>query len=226
MGGIDGDMGRILPPLKNRRAPTADSGIPLIEAAKAGSLEDVKKHISSGAALEEKDKAGGTALFWAAARGYREIVAFLLDHKADINTQDSFRNTPLIAAADGEYEDVLSLLILRGADVNICNHVLKSALIELCYRGSAEAVRLLIGAGADTDHEDIYGSSARNRANAQNRKDILRLLDDAPAIRRAFLEEKEKREKEEIEKIVSRAAIIPAGTKIGPPLKLKMRKPS
>jgi len=50
----------------------------LPQAAKVGAIETIKTFIERGADVNAKDKDGVTALMWAAAGGYAEVVQVLL----------------------------------------------------------------------------------------------------------------------------------------------------
>jgi ankyrin repeat protein len=90
----------------------------LINAARSGSLEDVKYWLSNGADVNAKEVAGisgSTALHEAAGRGSETMVSFLIAEGADINAADDRGHTPLFRAGNKE---TLSLLLDAGADLN------------------------------------------------------------------------------------------------------------
>ena len=48
-------------------------------ACRDGFTERVRRLLGEGAALDEKDEYGKTALMWASGRGHTEVVQLLLD---------------------------------------------------------------------------------------------------------------------------------------------------
>jgi ankyrin repeat protein len=60
--------------------------------------EDVKELIRLGIAVNEVDKNGRGALFFAAHYGHEEIVSLLLEVGANLHMRDCDGNTPLNAS--------------------------------------------------------------------------------------------------------------------------------
>ena len=78
----------------------ADESIHL--AAEAGHIEAVKKHLASGADVNEKDKDelndGFTPLHHAAYKGYKKLVKIIIESGANINSTSDKQVTPLNTA--------------------------------------------------------------------------------------------------------------------------------
>ncbi|KJJ30362.1 hypothetical protein AFLA70_289g001570 [Aspergillus flavus AF70] len=70
----------------------------LIEAAEAGSVNDVYFWMARGADLAAQDMFGETALHYAAENGYFEVVKILVEAGSDVQRRDSSRRTPLDCA--------------------------------------------------------------------------------------------------------------------------------
>ncbi|KAB8263633.1 heterokaryon incompatibility protein-domain-containing protein [Aspergillus pseudonomiae] len=70
----------------------------LIEAAEAGSVNDVYFWMARGADLAAQDKFGETALHYAAENGYLEVVKILVEAGSDLYRRDSTGRTPLDCA--------------------------------------------------------------------------------------------------------------------------------
>jgi len=74
----------------------------LFDAAKAGSIDELKRLKGERVNLHEKDKSGNTALLWAACCGHLEAVKWLLSEQggnAKITEKNNTGNTALLLAA-------------------------------------------------------------------------------------------------------------------------------
>jgi ankyrin repeat protein len=131
----------------------------LTVAAERGDAAQVKRLITAGADVNEKDKAGYTALMWAARNGHTEVAGLLVEARADMNVRDcaSAGWTPLMHAIHKNQNDLARLLIERGADVNAqagdCRERKveggKSALAYAAANDNAEIVKALLARGAN-----------------------------------------------------------------------------
>ncbi len=83
--------------------------------------------------INHPDSHGMTALHWAAAQGYNDIIKLLLDFGANINPQNAEGNTPLHLAARNGNLSVVKLLLARGANATVVNRQGQTAL-ALAYR--------------------------------------------------------------------------------------------
>lgn len=73
-----------------------------MEAARTGDVSRLRGLLAGGAAVDEQDEHGWTALSWAAGRGDGECVAALLAHGADVFHRGRDARTPyMIALAAG-----------------------------------------------------------------------------------------------------------------------------
>jgi ankyrin repeat protein len=85
------------------------------EAAKKGDLQDVKRHLNRGAAVNAKDADGLTPLLFAFDGGHKDIVELLIAKGADVNAQTADGFTPLQKAVENHHMDVAELLKKHGA---------------------------------------------------------------------------------------------------------------
>ena len=96
--------------IRNRGGKTSKELIALSDAVRTGNIEDVKKHLSAGADVNEKDKHGLTPLHLAAANGHKELAELLIEKGADVNAKDEDGWTPLDYAESGKFTETADLL--------------------------------------------------------------------------------------------------------------------
>jgi len=92
------------------------------EAAKSGTLAELKVLIANGENVNAKDDQDLSPLYYAAYAGRKEICLFLVDQGADVNASPEPFYTPLYAAFNKRSkngEEIFILLVERGADFNI-----------------------------------------------------------------------------------------------------------
>lgn len=97
---------------------------PLMKAAAAGDVTEVKKLLSSGVPQDKADAYGRTALSWAIINKQEEAAKTLIDAGADVSTwKNSFA-----LALESKNEDIL-LWLMEKADAKMLteNHLLKEA---------------------------------------------------------------------------------------------------
>jgi surface polysaccharide O-acyltransferase-like enzyme len=91
-------------------------------AAQAGDLDAIERHLASGTAVNAVDpERGGTALLWAAVGGRAEAIELLIGRGADVGAVDPDGGTALHAAAFLGYEKAAEVLVRSGANVNATN---------------------------------------------------------------------------------------------------------
>jgi uncharacterized protein len=103
--------------------------------------------IEAGAEVNHADSYGMTALSWAAADGYREVIPLFLEAGAGVTFEI---NRVMLAAYRGN-GDELNALIKNGADIDTADAEGWTPLAVAAEYGSAGMVRLLLEAGADPD---------------------------------------------------------------------------
>ena len=136
-------------------------------AAKSGSVEQVKRLIAEGAAVDEKDDNGATPLIIAAYSGQGDVAAFLISEGADVRAKDSNDTSALHAAAIGGYKGVAELLLAEGVDVDAKDAEGATPLGWAAYFGYEDVVALLLLKGADVNARDNRGSTPLHAATAQ-----------------------------------------------------------
>jgi ankyrin repeat protein len=96
-----------------------------------------------------------TALHFAVAKGYNNIVKELIDaDRLLLNMQDQRGATPLHLAVCKKNFDVVKMLIKAGIDVNIKKNDGQTALHLAARYANADIVKIFIQAGANLDARD------------------------------------------------------------------------
>lgn len=133
---------------------------PLMYAARAGRLNNVKALIDAKANVGAQATDGRTALMYAAMSEDAAITAALLDAGAGVDARDEQAVTALmLAAARG---DVLSLdlILRRGANPDSRNKWGDTALLYAARTGNIDKIRLLLNAVQGVDTLNQAGQSA------------------------------------------------------------------
>ena len=145
----------------------------LIDAARAGKIDDVSALLTKGVDVNAKDFQDCTALGQAAYHGHVDILRLLLDRGADVNKL-TLKSTPLMLAARQDKIEVVRLLLDRGADMG-------TALTEASINGYTEIALLLLDRGANINAKDKDGNTALMWAAGKGKTEIVRLLLDRGA---------------------------------------------
>lgn len=106
-------------PMAPMSETTVGARIALVEAAKAGSLRDARAALDAGAAVDQPDPLGRTALHYAARLGHADIVELLLEAGSPAGASDSDGYTPLIRAVEFGHVAIARTLLAAGANPDI-----------------------------------------------------------------------------------------------------------
>ncbi|KAJ8317508.1 hypothetical protein KUTeg_005412 [Tegillarca granosa] len=129
-----------------------DVDIQLLEAAKAGDMEVVKKLIAGNPqAVNCRDLDGrhSTPLHFAAGYNRVAVVEYLLQHSADVHAKDKGGLVPLHNACSYGHYEVTELLIKHGACVNVADLWKFTPLHESAAKGKFEICKLLLKKNRD-----------------------------------------------------------------------------
>ena len=174
----------------------ADLEYQLLEAAKAGDLDNVRRILtgSSGSAggvspqlvnCRDLDGRHSTPLHFAAGYNRLAVVEYLLQHGADVQAKDKGGLVPLHNACSYGHYEVTELLVRAGASVNVSDLWKFTPLHEAAAKGKYDIVRLLLKHGADAGKKNRDGHTPLDlvRDGDQDIADLLRgdaaLLDAA-----------------------------------------------
>lgn len=116
----------------------------LMNAARNGDTEAVRKMLDLGAEVDQKTSKGKTALMLAAAGGFTETVKVLVDRGADVNARDNYDTTAIIAAATAGHPETAVTLLKYGADATFKDSSGGSALSNATFFGNTEVVVSLL----------------------------------------------------------------------------------
>ncbi len=155
---------------------------PLIAAAFKGNDRIFEMLLARGAKVDVRDETGKSAMVYAAARGFDDIVKRLLD--AGVDARERYGNdlTALMWAC-GHDEGVgssavgrvVDLLLAHGAAIDDADNRGRTALMIASSLGDAGAVDILLRHGADAARRDKAGKTARDlAANADVRAKLGR----------------------------------------------------
>ena len=129
------------------RANAADGGMAPLMAASTPRM--MRLLIAHGARVEARDRAGWTALLWAAKRGDETAaIRFLLAHGARLNATRAGRSALYYAVEIYDGTATVRLLLDHGARVNMTNGSGWTPLNNAIQHGNVPAVRLLLEHGA------------------------------------------------------------------------------
>ena len=118
-------------PVPKRDSMLRPPQVALVTAAARGNVDDVRRALEHGAAINGQGPGGYTALLVAAAQGHLETVQYLVANNADINAQGRNGATALIAAARRWQKEVALFLLDHGADVHARTHFHVTALLAV-----------------------------------------------------------------------------------------------
>jgi ankyrin repeat protein len=149
------------------QAPAKASSIDeLIERVKAGDLESVRLTVDANKTLANAKRSDGVPLlYFAAASGHKDIVAYILDMGAAVDASTDY-GSALHVAADNEYEEVVRLLLNRGADPNLKDDWQQVPLHNTTQNKNQTIAELLIDSGADINAQDHKGRTPLHRCKS------------------------------------------------------------
>ena len=162
----------------------ADIEYQLLEAAKAGDLDLVKKIVTEHPNIvncRDLDGRHSTPLHFAAGYNRVGVVEFLLSKQADVHAKDKGGLVPLHNACSYGHYEVTELLVKHGASVNVSDLWKFTPLHEASAKGKYEIVKLLLKHGADPTKKNRDGHTPIDLVK-EGDQDVLDLLRGDPAL--------------------------------------------
>lgn len=132
----------------------------LVDAAKIGDLESVRKLLDLGLAIDARDQQGCSALLRAAGGGHQALLELLLSRGADASLPAFNFATPLSAAIVARRDRAIDRLIEHGVNINQPAQDGLTPLMLACAMGATDLVDRLLAAGADPGLQDRFGNTA------------------------------------------------------------------
>jgi uncharacterized protein len=133
----------------------ANAGLTLHEAAQNGAAARVRELLQQGAAVDETDKHGATALMLAARKGHAEIAQLLCEAGAEVGRSDAAGASLWdYALAFDARPEVVRCLIAHGLDPNQPDKSGMPPLIRAVAFGGddvTDVMRVLVDHGADAE---------------------------------------------------------------------------
>jgi ankyrin repeat protein len=148
------------------------------DAAAAGDLEKVKALLKENPDLvsSKDDKAGETALHFAAVKGNKEVAEFLLTKRAEVDAKEIDGETPLHLAAEMGHRDVVELLLTNKANINATNRDGYTPLHAAALAGHKDVVELLLAKKAKVNAKNSNGNTPLHLAAFNGFTDVAELL--------------------------------------------------
>ena len=148
---------------------------PLVDAAKKGDLEEIKRLLEEGYYIDTYSASGLTPLMWAAKKGHKAAVECLLASKAKVNERSN-GFTPLLCAAQQSNGEIVQILLKNGANIDAKNNEGQTALMIAAAQGHKEIVKTFLAHGIHPNEQDDEGTTALMFAAEQGHTEVLQLL--------------------------------------------------
>ena len=129
----------------------ADASQEHLAAAKASTVEEVKKRISSSSDINRVDDRGMSATMYAAQRGDIDMLKALVTAGSNINLVNGEGQDALILAVKNGHADIIEYLLSQGADLTRPDKTGCTAFVLAARAGKTAVIQSFINAGVDID---------------------------------------------------------------------------
>ena len=131
----------------------------VIEAVRAGKVEDVAHYLKQGGDVNAPEADGTTLLMWAIEARSSAVAEMLIDAGADISRVNRYGITAFYLAARQGDAVATRALLAHGADANGALPEGETVLMTASKNGNPEVLSLLLRGGADADGTIPVGES-------------------------------------------------------------------
>lgn len=136
----------------------------------------IERLLESGAAVDQQQPDGMTALLWAARHDDLPLVRSLLKKGAAVDHTNRYGTRALALAAENGNSEMVEFLLESGADPNTAASGGDTPLMIASRVGKIASVQSLLSRAADPDAREIHGQTALMWACAEGHGAIVRLL--------------------------------------------------
>jgi ankyrin repeat protein len=155
----------------------AQSALAVIDAVRAGDIQEARTLLAGGADARAAQGDGATALHWAAHRDDLDAATLLLDAGADVNAANELGATALWLATINGSQAMVQRLLEAGGDPDVSLRMGETPLMTAARSGSVPTVERLLAYGAEVDASEFEGGqTALMWAVAQRHADVARVL--------------------------------------------------
>ena len=151
----------------------------IVHAIAKQDLEDITRHITTGADVNQQNKSLWSPLHYAAVRGNTKAAALLLENGARVDMKTRKGKTALHFAADRNFIELAELLLDNGANIIEPAGDGWTPLHLAAARNRLEMARMLIKRGADTNALSLGGGTPLHEGAASASGELIQLLLDS-----------------------------------------------
>jgi len=149
----------------------------LIDAVKAGGIQDVRASLKAPGEVNVPDPDGTTPLAWAVQSDNLAITQLLLQSGANSRAANRYGITPLSLACTNNNPAIANVLLNAGADANAVTSGGQTVLMIAAKAGNAAIVKDLLEHGAAVNAADpVYGENALMLAAEENHAAAVQVL--------------------------------------------------
>lgn len=148
----------------------------LIRAVSVGNVDTVENCLDQGAAINQEDGNGSTALHLASIRGHEAVVNILLGRGVAVDQENLIGYTALNAATCTGQEAVVSTLLNHGAAINQSEHDGWTSLHWAARWGQGEIVNILLNWGSAINQAENNGYTALHIAAQEGHELVVSTL--------------------------------------------------
>lgn len=174
----EGARVRVGPP---RRAHRLGWGMSLISAVRDNDVLEVRRIMRGygGRAIGDvnrSDQFGNTALHWAVAQGFDDLVHLLIEAGARVNVVNEEDQTPLMRACRIGRLKAVGALLEAEAVASATDRNGSTALMKAAYGGQVTIIEKLVERGAQHSLMDAHKKTALHHAARQGQAAAVRVL--------------------------------------------------